>query len=327
MCRHCVSDCQPSSTEKLSERIIEDLVTQAAKLDSVRSIIFTGGETFLEYDTLVKSVALCEKLGLEASIVTNGFWASTSYDAKQKLTELGGLKFLNISTDSFHQEFVKVDRIRNVIQACYDLGIKCVVCISYLNDPVSEIKTIKRQLSGLEDLYITIAEPVLPFGRAAAMIDTRLFYAYNPIGMPCCGADSPLVEANGDAMVCCGGLSSHPGNGLLKVGNIYDETLKEIKKSIDLNPIVQTLRLRGPGGLAQLVRLQAEKEKHQLTKPPHIEETTDLCSLCKNVVADPNYAGILQRAVKDPKVYHEIAIMRLMEFGEVSMLHGKNGEI
>jgi MoaA/NifB/PqqE/SkfB family radical SAM enzyme len=326
-CRHCVSDCQPFSKEKLSEPIIRDLIKQAAALSSVKSIVFTGGEPFLEYDTLVKSVSLCEELRLEARIITNGFWAITPYAAKQKLKDLKGLKILNISTDSFHQEFIPVDRIRDIIKSCHELGIKCIVCISYLNDPVSEIRAIKRQLSGLEDLYVIIAEPVLPFGRAAALIDTCLFYAYNPIGIPCCGADSPLIESNGDVMVCCGGLSLHPCNGLLRVGNIFDKTLEEIKKSADLNPIVQTLRLRGPSGLVNLVRIQAEKEGFQLITPYQMEEAMDLCSLCKNVIANKIYSRMLQRAVKDPKVYHEIAIVRLKEFGEVSMLNEENGEM
>ncbi len=101
-------------------------------------------------NNLVESIALCEELGLESSVVTNGFWALNSYISKQKLKKLKGLRTLNISTDSFHQEFVPVDRIRNIIQSCHELGIKCVVRISYLNDPVSEIKIIKKQLTGLD---------------------------------------------------------------------------------------------------------------------------------------------------------------------------------
>jgi MoaA/NifB/PqqE/SkfB family radical SAM enzyme len=318
-CRHCIYDCQPFSTEKLRKPVIIDLVRQAAMLSSVRSIVFTGGEAFLEYDSLVESIALCEELGLESSVVTNGFWALTSNTAREKLKKLKGLRTLNVSTDSFHQEFVPADRIRNIIESCHELGIKCVIRISYLNDPVSEIEIIKKQLAGLDGLYTTSATPVAPFGRAATLIDTRLFHAYDPDGIPCCGAGDPVIDANGDVKFCPGGLFSHPGNSLLKVGNIYDETLETIKKSTNVNPIVQMLRLRGPSGLVHLVRNQSTKDGIPFI-PPRMEEVRDLCSLCKYVIANPNNAEMLQRAVRDPEVYQEIALARLKEFGEISML-------
>ncbi len=258
-CRHCIYDCQPYSTEKLGKSVIKDLIRQAAALNSVKSIVFTGGEAFLEYSSLIESIALCEELGLEASAVTNGYWALTAQTARQKLKELKGLKTLNVSTDSFHQEFVPADRIRNIIESCCELGIKCVVRISYLNDPASEIGIIKKQLTGLDGLYTIVAIPVAPFGRAAALIDTCSIYAYDPNGIPCCGADDPVIDANGDVKFCPGGLFSHPENSLLKIGNIYYETLDEIKKSANLNPIVQMLRLQGPSGLVRLSEKSSEE--------------------------------------------------------------------
>jgi MoaA/NifB/PqqE/SkfB family radical SAM enzyme len=296
------------------------LIRQAAMLNSVMSIVFTGGEAFLEYSSLIESIALCEELGLEASAVTNGFWASTAQTARQKLKELKGLRTLNVSTDSFHQEFVPADRIRNIIESCCELGIKCVVRISYLNDPVSEIGIIKKQLTGLDGRYTIVAIPVAPFGRAAALIDTYSIYTYNPNGIPCCGADNPVIDSNGDVKFCPGGLFSHPENSLLKTGNIYDETLEEIKKSANLNPIVQMLRLHGPSGLVRLVRNQAKKDRIPFI-PPQMEEMGDLCSLCKYVIANPNNAKMLQRAVRNPEVYNEIALASCKEFGETSMLY------
>ena len=252
--------------------------------------------------------------------MTNGYWALTAQTATKKLKELKGLKTLNVSTDSFHQEFIPADRIRNVIESCHELGIKCVVRISYLNDPASEIGIIKKQLTGLDGLYTIVAIPVAPFGRAAALIDTCSIYAYDPNGIPCCGADDPVIDANGDVKFCPGGLFSHPENSLLKVGNIYRETLDAIRKSANLNPIIQILRLRGPSGLVNLVKGQAMKEEIPFILP-QIEEAKDLCSLCKYILTDLDSAKILQRIFRDPAVYNEIALARLREFGEISTFH------
>jgi hypothetical protein len=85
--------------------------------------------------------------------------------------------------------------------------------------------------------------PVAPFGRTAMLIDALFFYEYDPNDIPCCGADNPVIDSNGDVKICPGGLFSHPDNNLLKVGNIFNETLATIKKSTNVNPIVQMLRI------------------------------------------------------------------------------------
>jgi MoaA/NifB/PqqE/SkfB family radical SAM enzyme len=319
-CRHCIYDCQPSSTKKLSKPLLKDLIRQASNLPSLRSVIFTGGEAFLEYENLVESIALCGELDLESSVVTNGYWALNPNITKQKLKKLNGLNILYVSTDSFHQEFVPVDRIRNIIEACNEFGIKCIVRISYLNDPTHEIGIIKKQLTESEGLYTISTMPVAPFGRAAELKDTFLFYEYNPHGIPCCGADNPVIDVNGDVKFCPGGLFCHPDNSLLTVGNVFYETLEMLRASTNFNPIVQMLRLHGPSGLVHLVRNQAIKEGIPFNLP-QLEEIKDLCSLCKYIITDPNNAKLLQLAVKDPEVYREIALARFEEFGEISMLY------
>jgi hypothetical protein len=319
-CRHCIYDCHPASKKKLSKPVLKDLIRQASNLPSLRSVIFTGGEAFLEYENLVESIAFCGELELESSIVTNGYWALNPYITKQKLTRLNGLKILYVSTDLFHQEFIPVDRIRNIIKSCNELGIDCVIRVSYLNDPAYEIGIIKKQLKEFEGLYTISAMPVAPFGRAAKLSDTSLFYEYSPYGLPCCGADNPVIDANGDVKFCPGGLFSHPDNGLLTVGNIFYETLETLRISTDSNPIVQMLRLHGPSGLVHLVRNQAIEDGISLDLS-QVEKIKDLCSLCKYIITDPDNNKLLQHAVKNPEVYREIALSRFEEFGEISMLY------
>lgn len=322
-CRHCISECQPNSTEKLSLQVIEKLIEQTAGLGTVKSIVFTGGETFLEYEKLIYAVSLCEKLGLEASVITNGFWASTVETAKQKLSRLKGLKILNVSVDSFHQEFIPINQIHNTIKACKELGIKCIVNISYLNDPVQEISKIKQQLAGLDDLYEPITQPIAPFGRVLEQIDINSIYSYDPTGIPCVGADGPIIEANGKIMFCCGGLALHPDGSLFQMGNADEVSLEKVKQSAEKNPIVQTLRLRGPSGLMSLVKTQAEADGVEFVAPQE-GEAMDLCSLCKYVVSNPEYVRLLKKITQNPKVKHDIALLRLIELGEISLSLQKN---
>jgi len=170
----------------------------------------------------------------------------------------------------------------------------------------------------MEGLYELKHQPVQFLGRATTQIDINSIYSYDPRGKICYSADNPSVNSNGNVLACCGGAIIWPGNHPLIVGNIHYQTLGEIRKAADLNPIIHVLRLWGPNELVHLVQKQAEKEGCPFTLPP-MDEIRDLCSLCKYIVGNLNHAELLQRAVRDPEVYHDIAAARLIELGEVNM--------
>ncbi|MDD4132711.1 MAG: radical SAM protein, partial [Methanocorpusculum sp.] len=97
-CRHCILDVnEPGKPPGWA--VIERLITEAADLQEIQEIAFVGGEPFLEYQTLVKSVALCRRKGLRSSVVTNGYWAKNATAANKMLGELDGLTTLSVSTD------------------------------------------------------------------------------------------------------------------------------------------------------------------------------------------------------------------------------------
>lgn len=299
--------------------VIRRLIGEAAALGDIKEIGFVGGEPFLELDTLMRAVKLCSASGLRASVVTNGFWADNVQNAENILEKLRGLTNLSVSTDSFHQEFIPVDRIRAVISACRTWEIDCDVYLSHLNDPVLEATRIKEQLAGMEGLYTLKMQPVISLGRAAMQIDKNSLYTYDPHGMCCPCVDSPMVSSNGNVVACCGGATVWPSPHPLILGNIHRQTLGEIRRTAILNPVVHILRLRGPGELVRLVRNKAEKEGNGFVPPPS-GEIRDICSLCNYIVTDPNYAGLLQRAVWEPEAYHEIAAACLMECAEIALL-------
>jgi organic radical activating enzyme len=318
-CKHCIFNCHPDTKTELNWLVIERIIKEAAATKSITNINFTGGEPFLELDTLVNAVNLCNTLGLKSSVVTNGFWAVSENVAKHILKKLNGLVVLNVSTDSFHQEFISIDRIRNVILSGYELGIDIYVRISYLNDPVSEIEYIKKQLIQVEGLYKISQQPVVSIGRAASNIDKNSIFSYDPTGIFCRGIDTPLIVSNGDVLACCSHVLSDLDDHPLLLGNIYNQSLEEIKNAADINPVIHALRLWGPSELVHLVQEQAKKDGC-LFIPPLKDEVHNLCSLCKYIVNNQNYIKMLMHAIQDPDVLHEIAVGRLMELGEVSMI-------
>ncbi len=174
-------------------------------------------------------------------------------------------------------------------------------------------------MNGLEELYEIIAQPVTPFGRAAEIcIDS--IYAYDPEGIPCLGADGPLIESNGNITICCGGMASNEDNKIFRLGNIREFSLKQIKEFADGNPIIHVLRLRGPSGLISLAKTQAQLDNEMFTFP-EAEEAMDICSLCKFVTTNKKCLRLLKRAIENPKIRHDIALLRAKELGELNLIN------
>lgn len=318
-CRHCLLDIEENQKLTLDWPIIQRIIKDAAMMGDVKEIAFVGGEPFLEFDTLVRSVNLCNTLGIRPSVVTNGFWAISEKEAKYILSSLGGLWNLCVSTDIFHQEFVPIERIRNVILSCHDLGIECHVYVSHLNNPENEIKLIISQLEGLDGLFELKQQPVIFIGRAEKEIDIKTIFKYDPRRKSCDCIDSPLVTCNGNVIACCGAAITWPDGHPLQLGNIHNQNLIEIRRAAELNPILHAIRLEGPEKLIQLVQEQAHKEGSVFIPPP-INQVTDLCSLCKYIIADQYNFHLLLRAMSDPEVLHSIAVGYLIKYSDIGLL-------
>jgi hypothetical protein len=205
---------------------------------------------------------------------------------------------LHISTDSFHQEFVPVENVKNAILACHQLKIKCLVRIAYLHDPVSEIGAIEEQLKDVQELYQINHQPVLPSGRATTQIDRELIYAYNIENVLCGGLGRLLVTPDGRVFACCGPAVCWKGDHHLCHGNIRHERLDVILQWAERDPVMRMLRRWGHIRLLELIQRQATIENHVLIMPS-ISEMTGICSLCEYIFTDANATWLLKRVVQD----------------------------
>ena len=318
-CAHCIFDCNHTSINQLDESTIKNLITQAANIEMIKLIGFTGGEPFLEYDKLVRLVDFTSSIGMMASVITNGFWAESFGEAVKKLERLSNLNNLAVSTDRFHQKFIPVHKVKNVIKACHELSILCYVRISYLNDPAAEIQLINNQLKDVEEYYVLESQPVTPSGRAASQIDAKTLFEYDVKRTPCISPDRPIISSVGTLLACCGPPVNWGCDHPLLLGNIHKQMLSDIIMAANLNPIVHALRVWGPIELLRLVKRQAIKEAIVLDLPAS-NEFIEMCSLCKFICTNQIYTDLLLKAVNNSKIYREIATARLIELGEIAMM-------
>lgn len=245
-CKHCMFECSPEQSEKLPLELAEKIIFHATDLGA-QWISFTGGEPFLEYDSLVKLVGFAHESGLKTEVVTNGYWAEDSETASKLLKKLvdAGLDVLNLSLDDFHEEYVPVEHVKTVYKAAVDLELKQVIMIS--SSPGSKItsSSIKELL---EDEKIQIhGEPRVsklnavvfetqftPVGRGDGMdFEPQLFTS-----LKCREVLRDIgVKPNGNVLPCCGPLSSKT-----ILGNINEESLDSILTRSESNPRLTRIR-------------------------------------------------------------------------------------
>lgn len=131
-CNNCCFQCTPSRSEFLAIDEIKKYIKEAIDTyDTIKLVVFTGGECFLYKEQLPLLVEFASKLGLKTRIVTNGYWANTYEIAYQKINNLVsvGLNEINFSTGDDHLEYVPFNVIKNAIIASIANGLAPLVNI------------------------------------------------------------------------------------------------------------------------------------------------------------------------------------------------------
>ena len=130
-CEECCFGCGPDIQGQIPSERICSYIDQVAAIDSVRQVVFSGGEPFLIGAALDVAVAEATNRRMHTRCVTNAFWAQneeTSYERLKKLKK-AGLKELNISTGDHHQKFVPPDNVVYASRAALELDIQTVVVV------------------------------------------------------------------------------------------------------------------------------------------------------------------------------------------------------
>lgn len=136
-CVNCCFQCSPKGEKMLSfndmKRAIDECI---AKYESIKLIVFTGGECFLLGKDLDKIIEYANSKQLFTRVVSNGYWARSFKKTYQRLLELKikGLTELNLSTGDEHLEWIPKDNIVNAIIAASKLDLVVAVNVECHNE-------------------------------------------------------------------------------------------------------------------------------------------------------------------------------------------------
>ncbi len=306
-CSHCCYQCGPGKNDKLSPEIVKDTLSSLPGLN-IADFCISGGEPFIFLDEVEDILFYAKSLRLNAHIGTNGFWG-VSYDKCYHILKrlyLLGLRMLLLSTDKYHQEFVSVDNIFNIVKAAEDIGVRVKITVNMTGKETENLSLIEKFKDF--DCLISFKEPKL-VGRALQNVNKEDLSSLpandrndcsnispRDIRSICNQIEAPVITPDKRVWICCG----IPSNKYyyttfnlkpLVLGNIGEKSLAEILKENENNGILKILMSKGPMGLVKILEgVSGEKYKFR-------DRYYWVCDLCCDLLGNKKYVNQIERAV------------------------------
>lgn len=299
-CRHCMMNSSPRRKEKLSSvticETVKKFLTEGSPLELV---IFTGGEATLLKDDLLDSIAFCSENDLKTRLITNAWWASTEKRAVETVESFceAGLSEINFSADDYHQQYVKLDNIKNAWEASKNKGFNSVVIANmigphshitgafiseYFKEDIQEFWINKGKIPPISSArdgtkYLIANSYIQKLGRACSMPDAEIFYPLNPLSlktrcMMVC--KHPVLSADGNLFACCG--FNAKGNKYLDLGNVQEKTITEVWDKAKRSLFVRAMHKLGPYFIMNFV-------KDFLKKDIFKDRYSSICEICYDI--------------------------------------------
>jgi hypothetical protein len=257
-CDHCFVWSSPEARDTMSLGNVRDILRQAKRLGGIEWIYFEGGEPFLYYSLLLKSVRLAAKMGFRVGVVSNAYWATGPDEAMEALRPFRGLlSDLSLSSDLYHGDVEDARFAERAAAAAKDLGIPCAILAVAQPEDAKAAKRVGQLPPG--------TSAVMYRGRAAVRLAGRA----SPKPWSSLGRcpfedlrDPSRVHVNPDGTVqLCQGIS---------LGNLFETPLRDLLDAFHpaTDPIVGPLLEGGPAALSR---------RYGLT---HRETYADACQLC-----------------------------------------------
>ena len=281
-CRHCFFE-----TQGPKKYMDPDLIDRVLENYTFPKQFFwqhiSGGELLLNPGKLYEIIRRIRKYhDKDLGISTNGFWATSPEKAKEVVKNLKelGITGIAISADSFHQEFIPVERPQEAAKALVAAGLKThsYAMETRVKEEVMNSKIINRESSQIASLLSDeLGIPKAPTSIRSIGKGSQINSPKNnriPSGpctdlSECLGKRSPFnpamvwIDAYGNVMVCYG----------IIIGNVNQTSFPEIINNYhpDANPITATIAGKGPISLYELAK------EHRLQLPDTYFDTCDLC--------------------------------------------------
>lgn len=259
-CDHCCIGSSPRATQAIPVDRMHSLIDEAKCIPSIERISFTGGECFLLGRDLDALIAHAHELMFQTRVITNGYWAVNVRAARARVGALrtAGLDEMMLSTGTFHQRFVPVERVIHASRAAAEVRIPCRIAIevcdqqefdeSILHEALAP-EIAARQVFLGHDPWTSDAG-----GRGEQEIThQKLLGGERATSAGRCGQvlDTITVSPDQQLLACCGfPMEQLPS---LRLGSIEHERLDGVLRTAPNELMQLWLHVAGPHGIAEFV--------------------------------------------------------------------------
>lgn len=294
-CSICCFSSDPDCKEKLNIKRIKEYIDEAKDIDQIKTISFTGGEPFLDYDNLIELVYYAYVANKRITVITNGFWATDyekTFEMMYRLKQCG-LKHLSLSHDLYHKEFIKTENIKNILKVAAKLNIPTSIAIAKMKN--EEVGKIIDEIGS--DIYTASLKvgPCLPIGRATNNFSNEDFdRTLKSKDAKCMYGKNLAVCYDGTIYPCCSQVVIETGLG---IGNFEDISLKDALKKLKNNALLYFLRNSNMDFYTNFA-----KEKLKMEIPDYVVNPCELCAiLFKNDNLNMFYDYVIEN-IKSKKI-------------------------
>ncbi|MCM1326580.1 MAG: radical SAM protein [Bacteroidales bacterium] len=287
-CRMCCFECNMKREETLTEREVHDIIEQAAQIEGINRIGFSGGEAMLYPDLLFSGLAKAKEEGMNTSLTSNGFWGANHTTCRRALNMFKnvGLDSLTISVDQYHLEYVPLQSVIHIIQNNRDFGVPLTLAVGDSLEGQRALE-ILREMGVTAYITNLVMYPFMPVGRGSDIPDDAIYYMPYENDWKCCNNNHLAVLYDGSVYPCC---SQAVYGSLLSMGNIREYSLKELIDKYAGKCIFSTMKRRG---LDWFVKIAVEEMGMQLPTRYH-----SACHLCNVLFSDKDFVDRLSSYIE-----------------------------
>lgn len=258
-CDHCFVWGKPTAKSVFRFEQVKQVLGEAQRLGTVTYVSVEGGEPFLYYPLMVRTVQEAVRLGFHAEVLTNCYWATCQEDAQKWLAPLAEAENVEISlsSDLYHGDRWITSEVKNAVRAANKLGLK--VGIIAIKNP-----TDTAAPKEIEGARVDLCELMYKGRAAVKLAETAIkkpWFEFTKC--PYENLSDPQrvhVDPLGHVHVCQG----------ISIGNVWKKPFSRIITEYrpDENVILEALIRGGPVALVEEFDLS------------HDELYADTCHLC-----------------------------------------------
>ncbi len=243
-CDHCFLHCGPRCEGTFTLHQLHQLLLEVKQIGTIDTVYFEGGEPFLFYAVMLEGLRMVREAGLQAGIVTNGYWATSEEDAEHWLRPMLDLDItdFSVSDDEFHSSKGSQSPGGMAYRAAKKLGFPCArICIKppAVSQALHADSNKGEPVTGGSVLFKGRAAEKLSAGLPVRPWKEMTTCAHEELADP----ERVHVDAYGNVHVCQG----------LSIGNMWKTPLSKLWRDYEAgnHPIIGLLVEGGPARLVE----------------------------------------------------------------------------